>query len=172
MVRKQFAQGLVEAGDETVGYCDPDQDRKHTLGHRPDVQLVVLGEAMPIVRDLGLAVDIDQDGPNVVQPRRSGTDRGLDLRLQGHVIDRRFTGRSRGRGRCRGSTGHRRGQQQDREQQLCWVPEVHPVSPTEHGNYDLELNSTVRPPLNPVWTENTTWASVMLTRARRGRRPG
>ena len=93
MLRQQLGQWLVDAGDETIGDRDPDQNGDHTLRHREHVPVVVLGEAVPVVGDLGLAVDTDQHGPNVVQRGRAGGDRLLDLCLQRHVVDRRLAGR-------------------------------------------------------------------------------
>ena len=92
MPRQQLSQRLVNAGDETISDGDPDQNGDHTLRHREHVPVVVLGEAVPVVGDLGLAVDTDQYSPNVVQRGRAGGDRLLDLCLQRRVIEWRFAG--------------------------------------------------------------------------------
>ena len=99
MLRQQFDQWLVDVCDQTVGDRDADQNGDHTLRHREHVPVVVLGEAVPVVGDLGLAVDTDQHGPNVVQRGRAGGDRLLDLCLQRHVVDRRLAGHGRERRR-------------------------------------------------------------------------
>ena len=107
MLGQQRAQRLFKVGDQTVRDGDPNEGGEHALGHRPDMLVIIAGEPVPIVGDLGLVIDVDQHRSYVVQRRRASCDRPFHRHLQRGVVDRRPARRGRWLGRRRRTSQHR-----------------------------------------------------------------
>jgi hypothetical protein len=84
---QQILQRSVQIRDQALSQRDPDQGRDHALGDRPKVFVIIGGEPVPVVLQLGLAIDHDQHSTEMVQQGRLGADVFLDTPLERHTVD-------------------------------------------------------------------------------------